>query len=454
MFKIYNCKAKVILIAISIIIVCISIFAAVVLKDDRIYSGVYIDGVNVSGLEINLAIEKLNDAIDQLIPIKREVLEYDGNAWEYPFENLGIGFNTEEAVKKAYSIGRNGNIFYRLYSIIKTRINEREIYLEVYFDRELMTEALKNIKQQVDRQEKNAQVQFVDNKITLVNHEVGKKLDINKNLDNWTAKLEGKDYTALRLIVDEIEPEIKESDIKNIDGIIGKFSTKFNQGDADRSYNIKLACSKINGILLMPGQEFSMNKSLGPRTSENGYKDAPVILKNELVKSTGGGVCQVTTTLYNAVLLSKLKVVERQHHSMPLGYIDMGRDATIAGDYIDFKFRNSNGYPVAIFSSVKGNVINVYILGKDREDGMNVVLKSQIVEKYEPQGEEIEYSDEIPENERVVIREPKIGYKVLLYRETYGKDGALLLREKISEDIYAPVKAKVKVGRKITQEMP
>lgn len=453
MFKKYNYKddkVKVILIAISIIIVCISIFAAFVLKDNRIYSGIYIDGVDVSGLEINMAIEKLNDAIDRMIPIKKEVIEYDGNVWEYSFENLGIGFNTEEAVKKAYGIGRSGNIFYRLYSIIKTRINKHKIYLEVYFDRDLMLEALKNIKQQVDRQEKNAEVRFLDNKISFVKHETGKRLNINKNLDNWTAKLHYKDFKTLSLIVDEIEPEIKESDIKHIESIIGKFSTKFNQGDADRSYNIKLASSKINGILLMPGQEFSMNKSLGPRTSENGYKEAPVILKNELVKSTGGGVCQVTTTLYNAVLLSKLKIVERQHHSMPLGYVEMGRDATIAENYIDFKFRNSNGYPIAIFSSVKDNVISVYILGKHREAGMNVVLKSQVVEKYEPQGEEIEYSDEIPENERIVVREPKNGYKVLLYRETYSADGVLLLREKISEDIYAPVKAKVKVGRKIT----
>jgi len=454
MFKNYIYKTKVILITVSIIIVCISIYVAVILKDNRIYSGIYIEGIDVSGLEINLALERLNAAIDGMIPIKKEVLEYDGNAWEYDFEKLGIGFNTEEAINKAYSIGRSGNIFYRLYSIIKTRINEHQIYLEVYFDRDLMTEALKNIKQQVDRQEKNASVQFLDRKITLVTHETGKRLDISKNIDNWTTKLEVKDFTTFNLIVDEIDPEIKESDINHIESIIGKFSTKFNQGDANRSYNIKLACSKINGILLMPGQDFSMNKSLGPRTSENGYKDAPVILKNELVKSAGGGVCQVTTTLYNAVLLSKLKVVERQHHSMPLGYIDMGRDATIAEDYIDFKFRNSNGYPIAIFSSVTGNVVSVYILGKDREAGMDVVLKSQVVEEYEPQGEEVEYSDEIPEDVRIVIREPKNGYKVLLYRETYGADGVLLLREKISEDIYAPVKSKVKVGRKITQEMP
>ena len=111
MFKNYIYKTKVILITVSIIIVCISIYVAVILKDNRIYSGIYIEGIDVSGLEINLALERLNAAIDGMIPIKKEVLEYDGNAWEYDFEKLGIGFNTEEAINKAYSIGRSGNIF-------------------------------------------------------------------------------------------------------------------------------------------------------------------------------------------------------------------------------------------------------------------------------------------------------------------------------------------------------
>jgi vancomycin resistance protein YoaR len=271
-------------------------------------------------------------------------------------------------------------------------------------------------------------------------------------MDIWTSSLDQKNFASFDLIVDEIEPEIRETDINRIEDVIGSFSTRFNLGDVNRSYNIKLACNKINDILLMPGQDFSMNKSLGPRTAENGYKEAPVIFKNELVKGTGGGVCQVSSTLYNAVLLSKLKVLERTHHSMPLGYVDMGRDATIAENYIDFKFRNSNGYPIALFSFVKGNELRVFILGRNKEKGRKVVLKSQVVEKYEPQGEEVEYADEMLENERIILRQPRTGYKVMLYRETYGVDGELIGREKISEDVYAPVKAKVKVGRLAVNE--
>ncbi len=440
-------KLRIILLAVSVVVICIFIFAAVVLKDKNIYSGISIDGIDVSGLDIDIAQERLNSAIDNKYPVKKVVLQYEGNAWQYDFEELGIGFKTQDAIEEAYSVGRSGNIFYRLYSIITTRIKKYNVVSRMHFDRTSMMQVLKAIKKEVDRQEMNAAVKFQQGNITIVGHETGKSLDINKNLDSWTSRLEAKDFTSLELIVEEIEPEIKETDINHIENIIGKFSTRFNEGDVNRSYNIKLACSKINGILLMPGQDFSMNESLGPRTVANGYKEAPVIFKNELVKGTGGGVCQVTTTLYNAVLLSKLKVLERTHHSMPLGYVDMGRDATIAENYIDFKFRNSNGYPIAIFSLVKGNAVEVYILGKNNGKGMKVVLKSQVVEKYEPQGEEVEYADEIPENERVVLREPKTGYKVLLYRETYGNDGVLLLREKISEDIYAPVKAKVKVGR-------
>ncbi|HEY9063223.1 MAG TPA: VanW family protein [Pseudobacteroides sp.] len=445
-------RKKVILLIVSTITVCIFIFSAVVLKDRRIHSGISIEGIDVSRLDYNTAHQRLEVAVDKMNPTKKVVLAFGDNVWEYGFADIGISYMIKGAIEEAYSIGRKGNIFSRLYSIVKTRFKKEQIFLRVSYDKSAMINILGNIKKEVDRQEKNAVVKFENGEITILKHEMGKKLDLNKNLDVWASNLEQKNFTSIDLIVEEVEPQVWETDINDIKDVMGSFSTRFNPEDANRSYNIKLACSKINDILLMPGQDFSMNESLGPRTTANGYKEAPVIFKNELVKGTGGGVCQVTTTLYNAVLLSKLKVLERVHHSMPLGYIDMGRDATIAENYIDFRFRNSNDYPIALFSRVQGNELKVFILGKNKEKGKRVVLKSQVVEKYEPQGEEVEYSDEMFVNEREIIRQPKSGYKVLLYRETYGADGELINREKISEDVYAPVKAKVKVGKIAVRE--
>ena len=136
-------------------------------------------------------------------------------------------------------------------------------------------------------------------------------------------------------------PDITTEMVKDISFKLGEYYTEFNPENESRSHNIRTACAKISQKLLLPGQVFSMDKMLGERTEKNGYRTAKVIVGNELVDGLGGGICQVTSTVYNAVLLSGLEVVERRNHSIPLSYIDMGRDATISYGYIDFKFKTT-----------------------------------------------------------------------------------------------------------------
>jgi vancomycin resistance protein YoaR len=160
-----------------------------------------------------------------------------------------------------------------------------------------------------------------------------------------------------------------------------------------------------------------------------------------------GGVCQVSTTLYNAVLKSKLDVIERMHHSWPLGYVEPGQDATIAENYIDFKFQNAKDYAIYLTSEVVGNTINMKIFGKKNGVDSAVRIKSVITAEYPPEPDEIIYDDSIPDNEKIVVREAKKGLKVTVYRETYGKSGELLEREKISDDLYQSVRGQIKVNR-------
>jgi len=170
-------------------------------------------------------------------------------------------------------------------------------------------------------------------------------------------------------------------DISHIEEVISSFSTVFNSANVNRSHNIKLACERINNTVLLPGETFSMDASLGSRTKENGYKDAPVIVKGRLIEGVGGGVCQVTSTLYVAVLKAKLEVVERVKHSMPLGYVEPGQDATISEGYIDFKFRNNTDRACLISASVVGNRIDIKLLGAKRNSNYDVRLKSVVVER-------------------------------------------------------------------------
>lgn len=156
-----------------------------------------------------------------------------------------------------------------------------------------------------------------------------------------------------------LDPEITAAHYALIDREIGSFRTWIS-GSGGRVTNIILATASLNNCLLLPGEVFSFNKANGPRTAERGYRHAPVIVGGAVVPGLGGGVCQVSTTLYNAVLRAGLEVVERYPHSRPVGYVPPGMDATVA-DSLDFKFRNSTDRPILIRSSNWGGSIDIRI---------------------------------------------------------------------------------------------
>ena len=284
-------------------------------------------------------------------------------------------------------------------------------------------------------------------KLSIKKETIGRKLDVDTNqklIEDYIVKrLSGE----IKLRVDEKIPKIRYENIKDIKDVLASFSTMFSRHHPDRCHNIELACKKLNGTILAAGEVFSMDKALGPRTVENGYKEAPIILKNELIPGAGGGVCQVTTTLYGAVLRTDLEVVERKHHSMPLGYVEPGQDATISEGYIDFKFKNSRDYPICINAFVEDNRLVIRVYGKKNSNDHLVKIKSEIVEEIFPETEEYIIDDSVPDGEVVYEREAKLGLKVIVYREIYNRQGKLLDVEKISEDVYMPVRAKIKVNK-------
>jgi len=144
---------------------------------------------------------------------------------------------------------------------------------------------------------------------------------------------------------------------------MGTYSTKFNSSQKERSYNISLSSNAIDGTILLPGDVFSFNEIVGPRSTSAGYKTAPVIFEGELVDGIGGGVCQVSSTIYNSVLKSQLGVVERVNHSIPSTYVPKGLDATVAYGFLDFKFKNTTDFPIYIESFVNKNILTVNIYG-------------------------------------------------------------------------------------------
>ena len=151
--------------------------------------------------------------------------------------------------------------------------------------------------------------------------------------------------------------------------LLSTYSTKYSTRDKDRTTNLQLAANKINGTVLMPGEVFSYNQVVGERTIAAGYKEAPIYVSGEVVDGLGGGICQITSTLYNAVLYANLEIVSRSNHQFVPSYVTASRDATVVYGAIDFKFKNTRDYPIKITCSVSNGIaaFNIYGLRSDNE---------------------------------------------------------------------------------------
>jgi vancomycin resistance protein YoaR len=227
-------------------------------------------------------------------------------------------------------------------------------------------------------------------------------------------------------------PHITAADLKGIEGEVSRFQTHYSER-GNRARNIIVACSHINGTILKPGERFSYNKTVGPRDSEFGFKTAPVIINGRLKPGMGGGVCQTSTTLYNAVLLADLKIVRRDHHAFPVHYVSPGRDATVAYGDKDFQFENNTKDVVAIASSGAGQKVLMRVFGK-KVPGREVLIERTNLSSWGPSTETIRDSS-LPAGRTKTIDKGHAGHRVTVWR-VVKMNGQLVKRESLSRDYY------------------
>ena len=226
---------------------------------------------------------------------------------------------------------------------------------------------------------------------------------------------------------------------------IGSFQTNFNAGNVSRSKNLSNAARLINDHVIYPGETFSVHDTISPLTEENGYYAAPSYSNGEVVDSIGGGVCQVSTTLYNAVLKAELEVVERSPHSMVVSYVKPSMDAAIAGDYKDFKFRNDTEVPIYIEGGVYSGTIYFNIYGEEtRSDDREVTFESETTQTIQPGADKITYDKTKPASYTKVTQEAHVGYKAVLWKIV--KENGKTKKTQINSSTYQAVPRYVTKG--------
>jgi vancomycin resistance protein YoaR len=433
-----------------IVILIIAIFitgGTALISQKVIRPNITISGIAVSGLSKSEAVKKLNNIYNEKIESSFISLKHEDKEWKINYKDLDYKYNIAETVEKAYAIGHTGDFLKQLTETIKARFEALNFELESSYNDEPVKQLISSIASEIDQEVVDATIKYNGTTFSITDEKTGKSLNQEDTLSLITEQLHKVDVAVIELPVKVIDPSIKRADLEVIQDKLGEFQTKFNAGDVDRSTNIRVATNSTNNVLVRPGEVFSVNETIGPRLAKFGYKDAKVIINNELVPGIGGGVCQVSSTLYNAVLLSNLKIIERKNHSLTLSYIGLGRDATISGDYIDFKFMNNTNYPIFIYGEVVGSYVRFTIFGKNEHPGRKVEIKTEIVKTIPPTIQIIQ-DPNLPAGTEIVEKAAYTGYVVKTKRIVY-ENGKEILREDLGTSNYRVVNGVKRVGTKV-----
>lgn len=241
-----------------------------------------------------------------------------------------------------------------------------------------------------------------------------------------------------------VEPTVTAERLQETHALLSEYTTSFAEKTLrkeNRVHNIRLAAERINGVVVAPGETFSMNRTIGDRTKANGYRLAGAITNGMSVTEYGGGVCQVSTTLFNAVLMADLEIVERYHHSWPMTYAPIGRDATIATGMKDFRFRNTSSEPVTILAAVdeKAMTVTVRLYGEHSDAFDHIEIVSEQLSRLPAKAAEHILDENLPPGTKEVEREGRRGRTSVTYLDYYAADGTLLRRETAFEDVYPSI---------------
>lgn len=399
--------------------------------------------IDLSGKTRTEALELLKAKISHVYD-KRIILRVGPEEHVLNYKDLSPNHNIDEVVDKAMEYGLTTDLFDRM-NIISNPI-ERNFDLQFFYDKEPIEKLVDELEKRINKEPSNATIKIAKRgQFDITEETTGKRLDKELLYKDIISKINEEDTadTFIDVKIEDITPEITSSKLKKINSKISSYSTYYGGSPAGRAANIELTARLINGKLLMPGEVFSFNEATGPRVPKLGYQTAPVIIKNKLVDGIGGGVCQVSTTLYNAIIRCNLRSLSRVNHTLASGYVPPGFDATVSSD-IDYKFKNTLEYPILIEGfTEKGNVcFNIY------SDSFLTDTKYDLVnEIYETNAPEMIYKKDPLLPRGVIEKEesPHTGYKVRVYLVGY-RNGKEISRQLISKDVYSKVDGVFRVG--------
>ena len=422
-------------------------------KSSRDYSGTFPEGISFGPLDLSeMTYEEAMKSITlyktTLSDRKISLTTPDGVNKTYKAEDLGLSWKGENALYDAFSIGKGGNVVTR-YKALKDLEREHKTYnIELDFSHDTIAELVCAQAKRYDIEPSETKMYRENGEFVIEEGVAGRQIDVAASVQAIEDALKDWDGTdkTVSLVTNEQKPRGTKAELEQCTDVLGTFTTGFGSSNANRAGNLITGASKINGTLLYPGDEFSAYSAVAPFTTENGYYKAGSYANGQVVETMGGGICQVSSTLYNAVLRAELEVTERYNHSMVVKYVKLSGDAAISGTEKDFKFKNNLEHPVYIEG----------VAGKDKKLTFTIYGVETRPENRTLEFESVEVSKDDPGPDNIIADATKpVGYMRASaahvgYTGEYWKivkiDGVETERIQVNKSYYRAIPRTVVVG--------
>jgi vancomycin resistance protein YoaR len=439
---------KYINILISILLIGVIIVTGYVLSldkklDKEVSIGTYLEGEDISGLS-RPEVEKIVSNKVKTLNGQTVTLKLNQQQKTFKWSQLGIVYKEKDLVDKVFA-EQDKKPLERVKMYFSRKVNPVEYTVEHFFEEEVFNSMFNESFPDIVRKPVNASLSIKGKEISIKGGDNGSV--VNKQLlQERVIKANLSGETVVVIPLEDVEPETTVEDILDmgITKVIASYKTTFDPNYKGKVTNIGIASKEIEGIILAPGEIFDFNETTGRRTPDKGYVDATIFSGGKMIDDIGGGICQVSSTMYNAALYAGFEIVERHQHGLPVSYVPAGRDATLWYGSKNFRFKNTSGKHAYLQLDVGKNYLEVNIFGTKHVD--QVLLESEILEKVSPPVREIK-DPNLSVGDTEVVEKGAYGYKSVAY-QIIKKDGKVVERKELSRDYYKPMERVIRVGTK------
>ena len=412
--------------------------------NDVVEKGTSVNGYNIAGMTKDSAVEYLGQVFQENAKKFELTLKHNNKTWHFDKQDFSVNSDIHTIVEMAQlHEDYYGDYQQQLdYLNNNKNINVAFNYLFLGLD-----EKIENVIKEIEYMPIDSQIIFdvtQENMFSYSDDKKGLKVDKNALYERINDAFIKSNNVVVEIPTMEINAEFTKERNKSITKKISSFSTNVADSTGGRKSNVKLALDKFNGMIIKNGETVSFNKITGPHTLENGYKTATIIYNSRFVEGVGGGVCQASTTLYNALLRANIQIDEVNKHTLPVKYVPLALDAMVSEYISDLRFTNNTGAPIYIKTYSDSESVSVEIYGKPNDEGYTYDTRSETVQIISHTGDIVkpdekgEYVDKVLfKGEYFRLTYPREGYEAISYLQTY-KDGELIEEKEIRHEIYKP----------------